>query len=135
MIWYCIIIHTTYAEWKSPRNYFHGLLSKLEKNDVLCGFCCLIISGCVLLFYLLKGFLPHCIVFSWGIGPCFDILQFVLILPWNQRIICHLEGPFVRFACVSVFRDDSVEPYVPSVLNGNSIERFPRHRERAVKHL
>lgn len=36
---------------------------------------------------------------------------------------------------VSVFRDDSVEPYVPSVLNGNSIERFPRHRERAVKHL
>lgn len=132
-----ILHYYTYyvCRMKKPTKLFSWFVIKTGKNDVLCGFCCLIISGCVLLFYLLKGFLPHCTVFSWGIGPCFDIFQFVLILPWNQRIICHLEGPFVRFACVSVFRDDSVEPYVPSVLNGNSIERFPRHRERAVKHL
>lgn len=102
---------------------------------MFCGFCCLIISGCVLLFYLLKGFFLIALSFLEVLVHVFDILQFVLILPWNQRIICHLEGPFVRFACVSVFRDDSVEPYVPSVLNGYSIERFPRHRERAVKHL
>lgn len=132
-----ILHYYTYyvCRMKKPTKLFSLVCYQNWKETMFCGLCCLIISGCVLLFYLLKGFLPHCTVFSWGIGPCFDILQFVLILPWNQRIICHLEGPFVRFACVSVFRDDSVEPYVPSVLNGNSIERFPRHRERAVKHL
>lgn len=86
-------------------------------------------------FIYLRFFFLIALSFLEVLVHVFDILQFVLILPWNQRIICHLEGPFVRFACVSIFRDDSVEPYVPSVLNGNSIERFPRHRERAVKHL
>lgn len=129
MIWYCIIIHTTYAEWKSPRNYFHGLSSKLVKT-MFCGFCCLIISGCVLLFYLLKGFLPHCTVFSWGIGPC--VWHITVCANSSMESTNHL--PLGR-SFGSVFRDDSVEPYVPSVLNGYSIERFPRHRERAVKHL
>lgn len=90
---------------------------------------------CFVIFIYLRVFFLIALSFLEVLVHVFDILQFVLFLPWNQRIICHLEGPFVRFACVSVFRDDSVEPYVPSVLNGYSIERFPRHRERAVKHL
>lgn len=135
MIWYCIIIHTAYAELKSPRNYFHGLLSKLEKTM----FCVVSVVWLFLdvfcYFIYLRVFFLIALSFLEVLVHVFDILQFVLFLPWNQRIICHLEGPFVRFACVSVFRDDSVEPYVPSVLNGYSIKRFPRHRERAVKHL
>lgn len=68
------------------------------KETMFCGFCCLIISGCVLLFYLLKGFFLIALSFLEVLVHVFDILQFVLFLPWNQRIICHLEGPFGRFA-------------------------------------
>lgn len=132
-----ILHYYTYyvCRMKKPTKLFSWFVIKTGKKrcSVVCVVWLFLDVFCY--FIYLRVFFLIALSFLEVLVHVFDILQFVLILPWNQRIICHLEGPFVRFACVSVFRDDSVEPYVPSVLNGNSIERFPRHRERAVKHL
>lgn len=132
-----ILHYYTYyvCRMKKPTKLFSWFVIKTGKKrcSVVCVVWLFLDVFCY--FIYLRVFFLIALSFLEVLVHVFDILQFVLILPWNQRIICHLEGPFVRFACVSVFRDDSVEPYVPSVLNGYSIERFPRHRERAVKHL
>lgn len=132
-----ILHYYTYyvCRMKKPTKLFSWFVIKTGKKrcSVVCVVWLFLDVFCY--FIYLRVFFLIALSFLEVLVHVFDILQFVLFLPWNQRIICHLEGPFVRFACVSVFRDDSVEPYVPSVLNGYSIERFSRHRERAVKHL
>lgn len=52
-------------------------------------------------FIYLRVFFLIALSFLEVLVHVFDILQFVLILPWNQRIICHLEGPLeVYFAMI-----------------------------------